>query len=50
MCDITYEILKVNSSKWSYSEDFDSFIKSSDYVGNFYFNLSNGILFFDIER
>ncbi len=44
------EILKVKSLKWSYSEDFDSFIKSSDYVGNFYFNLSNGILFFDIER
>lgn len=44
------EILKVKSLKWSYSEDFDNYIKSSDYVGKFYLDLKNGIVFFDVQR
>ncbi|NJD04664.1 MAG: hypothetical protein FIA99_19165 [Ruminiclostridium sp.] len=44
------DILKVQSLKWSYSEDFNNYIKSSSYVGKFYLDVENGIVFFDVQK
>ncbi|MNB96837.1 hypothetical protein D3C75_440530 [compost metagenome] len=35
---------------WSSSEDFDAYIKSSSYAGNFYFDHKRNVLYFDVER
>ncbi len=44
------EILNTEDLNWSYSEDFNNYIKYSNYVGEFYFDIKNGILFFDIQK
>lgn len=43
-------ILKIQSFKWSYSREFDNYIKSSSYVGKFYLDFQNGIVFFDVQK
>ncbi len=36
--------------RWSYSEEFDQYIKPSNYVGKFYFDSYNGLIYFDVEK
>ncbi len=43
-------ILNIQPYKWSYSAEFDNYIKSANYVGKFYLDLENGIVFFDIQK
>lgn len=43
-------ILQMKSFKWKYSEEFNSKIKSSSYVGQFYLDFENGIIYFDIQK
>lgn len=38
------------TSKWSYSEGFNSYIKSANYVGKFYMDFNNNLIYFDVER
>lgn len=35
---------------WSSSDDFDAYIKSSSYIGHFYFDQKRDVLYFDVER
>ena len=42
--------LNVDSFDWTYSEDFNNYVMSSDYVGKFYLDLENGIIFFDVQK
>ncbi|MDQ0062478.1 hypothetical protein [Paenibacillus harenae] len=34
--------------QWAYSEEFNSYIKSSHFVGEFHMDLRNGVLYFDV--
>ena len=43
-------VLKENSFQWAICKAFDSYVMSSDYVGNFYLDFENGILFFDVQQ
>lgn len=43
-------ILNLKTFKWSYSEDFNNYIMSASYVGKFYMDLENGIVFFDVQK
>ncbi|OPX44460.1 hypothetical protein CLHUN_17590 [Ruminiclostridium hungatei] len=43
-------ILNIQSFKWSFSTEFDNYIKSASYVGKFYLDLENGIVFFDVQK
>ncbi len=43
-------ILGVQSFRWSYSQAFDSYMHSASWVGRFYLDLENGIVFFDVEK
>lgn len=38
------------TSKWFYSEGFNSYIKSANYVGKFYMNFNNNLIYFEVER
>ncbi|UKS28432.1 hypothetical protein LOZ80_05710 [Paenibacillus sp. HWE-109] len=35
---------------WSFSDEFNNFIKSSNYVGKFYLDTDNGVIYFEVER
>jgi hypothetical protein len=43
-------VLNIKSLKWSFSTEFDNYIKTSDYVGKFYLDLEKGIVFFDVQK
>ena len=45
------EVLKIQSFDWRNSEEFDEsiFNSSIDYVGDFYLDFNNGVVYFDIE-
>jgi hypothetical protein len=38
------------TQNWSYSEEFNTFIKTSNYVGNFYLDSNGNSLYFEIEQ
>lgn len=44
------KVLEVQDFKWVYNEEFNNFINSSGYIGEFYLDLVNGIVFFDIQK
>ncbi|MEW4370072.1 hypothetical protein [Paenibacillus kandeliae] len=35
---------------WVFSKEFNEYIKSSDYVGDFYFDINNRLIYFEVER
>lgn len=39
-----------SSSSWKYSEDFNSAIKSSSFVGNFYIDFNHNLIYFDVQK
>ncbi|MEK5032857.1 hypothetical protein MKY96_15485 [Paenibacillus sp. FSL R7-0302] len=41
---------KGKTQSWGYSEEFDNFIKASNYVGKFYLDLNGDSLYFEIEQ
>lgn len=44
------KILNIKTFKWTYSEEFNNINKSSGFVGKFYLDLQNGIVFFDVQK
>lgn len=44
------DILKINSLVWSYSSDFNQFIKEPSFYGSFYIELDQGVIYFDVEK
>ncbi len=44
------DILNMQAFKWAHSAEFDNYIKSANYVGKFYLDLENGIVFFDVQK
>ncbi|RXZ81548.1 hypothetical protein EBB07_14595 [Paenibacillaceae bacterium] len=36
--------------RWAYSEEFNSYIKASDFIGNFYLDVNNGLIYFEVEK
>lgn len=38
------------TQKWSYSEEFNNFIKTSNYIGKFYMDLNGDSIYFEIEQ
>lgn len=38
------------TQNWSYSEEFNNFIKTSNYIGKFYLDLNGDLLYFEIEQ
>ncbi len=43
-------ILGAQSFRWSYSREFDDYMHSASWVGRFYLDLENGIVFFDVAK
>ncbi|CAM4472231.1 hypothetical protein [Paenibacillus typhae] len=41
---------KDETQKWSYSSEFDYYIKASNYVGKVYLDLNSDTLYFEIEQ
>jgi hypothetical protein len=39
-----------DTQQWAFSEDFNSYIKSSDFVGEFHMDLRNGVIYFDVQK
>ncbi|MDP5274906.1 hypothetical protein [Chengkuizengella axinellae] len=41
---------QIYETGWFFSEEFNSYIKSSNYIGNFYFDMNNDVLYFEVEK
>jgi hypothetical protein len=39
-----------DTQQWAYSEEFNSYIKSSNFVGEFHMDLRNGVIYFDVQK
>ena len=39
-----------NEFNWCYNKDFESQVMTTSFVGNFYFDTNNGILYFSVEN
>ncbi|MCL6592120.1 MAG: hypothetical protein K6U80_19505 [Firmicutes bacterium] len=48
--DLNSTILGKNIYRWSFSNDFNEYIKPSSFFGKFYLDLENGIIFFNVEK
>lgn len=44
------KITNFNEFNWCYNKDFESQVKTASFVGNFYFDTNNGILYFTVEN
>lgn len=44
------DILKMQSFDWSYSKAFEDYLISTRFVGKVYFDLKNGVVFFEIYK
>jgi hypothetical protein len=43
-------ILNLSSLEWYYSEDYNNYIKPSTFIGKFYINFENSLIYFDVEK
>jgi hypothetical protein len=48
--ELDAEILGVKPANWSYSEEFNSFIKPPSFFGEFYLDIEKGIIYFDVVK
>lgn len=39
-----------DTQQWAYSEEFNSYIKSSNFIGEFHMDLRNGVIYFDVQK
>ncbi|WP_138754280.1 hypothetical protein [Paenibacillus sinopodophylli] len=44
------DIEQEQESQWLFSEDFNSYIKPSNFVGNFYLDVNNERFYFEVEE
>lgn len=35
---------------WAFSEEFNEYVKSSNYVGKLYFDVRNELVYFEVEK
>ncbi|WP_169744538.1 hypothetical protein [Paenibacillus stellifer] len=35
---------------WAFNEEFNEYVKSSDYIGKFYFDVRNELVYFEVEK
>ncbi|AIQ14552.1 hypothetical protein [Paenibacillus durus] len=35
---------------WTFSEEFNNYIKSSSFIGKFYLDVNNGLFYFEVEK
>ena len=43
-------ILKVQSLHWFYSREFNDYVKKQSFLGDFYLDFENGVIFFDVQK
>lgn len=41
---------KVTNAEWYFSNEYNNFVKSANYIGRFYFDMNDGLIYFDIQK
>ena len=47
---LSVEILGIKEFDWTYSDDYNNYVKPPNFYGKFFLDQQNGILYFEIER
>ncbi|WP_409342721.1 hypothetical protein [Paenibacillus sp. MBLB4367] len=47
---LSQEALGLTTKNWSYSKTFNDYVKSASFVGDFYLDLENKLIYFDVQK